>query len=497
MKQLFRDSTFAIVFFVFCLISLIPLFASHFFVSLDGSSHLYNAQLMNELWKDNSFASHFLQWNSFPPPNSLGHWILQALLLVFPDFLAEKVFVALLILAIPFAGLKLVSLIPERKWLVLLFFPLSFSVFLSFGFYNFLLACILLLLLIAFILKDRNNWNAKCYIFLFVLWSALYFSHFVLFGFGLIGVLMWLIIKFIHEHKSAKVFFKQSLLYFIPAIPVLILALIYNTNQSYAGVQYLSLSEIGSMFNDVFLLRSYSYGEYLFNGFYEWILLIGLAAYVWFRFRGRKDSMKVLYFKFLFIILLLFILVLPDSTSSAGFLTSRLCFLLLLCIVCLLMFSSISFSKWLLVISLLVIQLKVNIVRFQSIKDHAKQDSFMLKAQELIASNSTLLELNFNTQNYGHWMKGHYVCRLAKNGTVIILNNYEAIQSYFPIQWKDKGMIFDITKNPSQLDFEKMKPDYLFSRDYSEATTVQKAQIELIYSKLIQSSDFVVLKRKE
>jgi len=497
MKQLFRDSTFVIVFFLFCFISLIPLFASHFFVSLDGPSHLYNAQLMNELWKGNSFTSHFLEWNSFPPPNSLGHWILQILLLVFPGFLAEKIFVAFLILAFPFAGLKLVSLFPERKWLVLLFFPLGFSVFLSFGFYNFLLACILLLFLLAFMLKERNDWNIKSSIVLFVLWTGLYFSHFVIFGLGFISVFIWLILKSVVEHKSVKVFFKESLLYFIPAIPVLVLALIYNTNQSYADVQYLSLSEIGAMFNDVYLLRSYAYGEYLFNGFYEWILLIGLAAYVWFGFKGRKDSMKALFFKLLFIILLLLILVLPDSTSNAGFLTSRLCFLLILSIVCLLIFSSVPFPKWLLVISLLVIQLKVNIARFQSIKDHAKQDSFMLKAQELIVPNSTLLEINFNSKNFEHWMKGHYVCRLAKNGNIIILNNYEAIQSYFPVQWKDKGMMFDITNNSSNLQFENLKPDYLFSRDYSDASREQKIQIDMHYSTLIQSEDFVVLKRKE
>lgn len=496
MKQLFRDSTFAIIFFLFCLVSLIPLFASHFFVSLDGPSHLYNAQLMNELWKENSFTAQFFQWNSFPPPNSLGHWLLQILLLVFPGFLAEKIFVALLILAFPFAGVKLISLSPERKWLVFLFFPLSFSVFLSLGFYNFLLACILLLLLIVFILKDRSNWNIKSSIALFVLWTALYFSHLVLFGLGLISVFVWLILKTVHEHKSVKVFFKQSLLYFIPAIPVLVLAFIYNTNQSYSDAHYLSLTAIGAMFSDVYLLKSYAYGEYLFNGFYEWILLLGLIVYVWFRFKGRKDSMKILFFKFLFIVLLMLILVFPDSTYSAGFLTSRLCFLGLICIVCILIFSTIPFPKWILVVFLLVIHLKVNFARFQSIKDHAKQDSFMLKAQKLIETNSTLLELNFNSENGGHWMEGHYVCRLAQDGTVIILNNYEAIQSYFPIQWKDKGIIFDITNNPSNLEFEKLKPDYLFSRDYSDASAEQLIQINMNYSKLIQSENFVLLKRK-
>jgi hypothetical protein len=161
---------------VLSLLALLPLFGGKHFISLDGSAHVYNAQLMNDLLAGENTTSSLLGFNHFPVPNASGHVVLQLLLLVFPAFIAEKVFVGLLLLLLPIGAARLIKKSGGNPVLALFFFPLGFSFFIGFGFYNFSAGVVVLLFLLSAIVGIPNAKRVP-WASLLLLWAALYFSH--------------------------------------------------------------------------------------------------------------------------------------------------------------------------------------------------------------------------------------------------------------------------------------------------------------------------------
>ena len=94
----------------------------------------------------NEVLSSFFQFNDVLVPNWSGHFILASLMLIFPGFVAEKMLLSFILLAIPLLLRKLIYQ-ENRSNLFLSYFafPLTFSFAFGSGFYNFLLGVVLLL----------------------------------------------------------------------------------------------------------------------------------------------------------------------------------------------------------------------------------------------------------------------------------------------------------------------------------------------------------------
>jgi hypothetical protein len=93
-----------IIFAVVTIASMVPLLTTRFFPSMDGASHLSNANIINQLLiYNNKLFQQFFLLNPEPVPNWTSHFMLAFMQLIMPAFLAEKILVILLLAGMPFA----------------------------------------------------------------------------------------------------------------------------------------------------------------------------------------------------------------------------------------------------------------------------------------------------------------------------------------------------------------------------------------------------------
>ena len=152
MRNLFRRWSFPRVerglFALLLGLHLGPVWASRYFLTTDGPAHLYNAWVLKTMLLDPQSKFHtLLAFNVNPEPNYLGHLLLAALLTMLPPWLAEKALLTLYVAGLPLAVRYLVrSWQPTAGFLAVLAFPFVYSAVFQWGFYNFCLGLVAVLL---------------------------------------------------------------------------------------------------------------------------------------------------------------------------------------------------------------------------------------------------------------------------------------------------------------------------------------------------------------
>lgn len=148
------------VFLSFLAINLAIPFCTHFYPTLDGPAHLYNAQLLKQYAFGNEVVRAHLELTPHPVPNWLDHGLLAVLLCVLPAWLAEKALICLYIgtMALGFRALIRIAA-PANTAMSLLVFPLVQNELFNFGFYNFSLGLALMLCTLALHWEPQERWN--------------------------------------------------------------------------------------------------------------------------------------------------------------------------------------------------------------------------------------------------------------------------------------------------------------------------------------------------
>src|SRR4051795_9696667 len=80
----------AVLFLVIALFHLLPIWRVHYVPTVDGPSHLYNAQVLHELAKGTPEFARVFRADLRPFPNWLGHILLSLALGIAPPLIAEK-----------------------------------------------------------------------------------------------------------------------------------------------------------------------------------------------------------------------------------------------------------------------------------------------------------------------------------------------------------------------------------------------------------------------
>lgn len=195
------------------------------FVNQDGAPHLYNAYLMLELIHGNSFFADIYKLNSPVIPNSSGHWLLAALLLLCAPATVTKLFVSLSFAATVAAIGWLHWRAANRENLttgILLGAALAFNWLWFLGFYNFTLGTIVYAITLGWWLRKSEQFSWRRVALLATLFVIGYFSHLIAFG-AMVGALLWL--TFFGDTK----FIKQNLLtIFLALAPIVPLGVGYK-----------------------------------------------------------------------------------------------------------------------------------------------------------------------------------------------------------------------------------------------------------------------------
>lgn len=436
------------VFIAVLLASVLPLFGTTYFPTLDGPAHVYNARLMTH-YASNPVISNYFSLNDTPSPNLFGHLALYILDQVFSSAISEKIIVVFYFLVFPL-GFRyfMKSYSRENLFFSLIAIPLSHSCLMYMGFYNFSVSFAFMFFALG--LYHRAIYPALParplhYVLLFLLISLTYFSNVLCFVYLLGAIGLYEIQANVRLYKNGEVrlIARRIFIMVLVVLPAGICLLIFYMTIAFAP---------DTTANDPLLLLNYLsyfksltvYVEEADTSYTRALLAVPVVATFWIAvmyFRRAKALLNVQWDKLVFLALTAIVLLayfgIPNG-SGAGMMTDRLCNLFF-----------VSLALWIgsqrHIRLPKVLSLAILVPHFCLLSSHHKEqrnyDAFarnITASAQYIAPNSTVLPVNF----LHRWLfvTAHFPDYLGTEKPLIILDNYEAVMPWFPVNWNNKHM---------------------------------------------------------
>ncbi|MEN8928782.1 MAG: hypothetical protein ABF242_01790 [Flavobacteriales bacterium] len=471
LKQLMKEKY---IFLLCIVVTLIPVLFFRFFPTLDGAAHLYNSNLLNEIFfESNPTISSFFVANNKPVPNLTGHIILSFFNLFLPAFLAEKAFLILYITGLSYSFRSLIKAINrENKIASYFIFPFVYSFVFILGFYNFSIALVFLLITLSYWISLKEKPFDKTAIAkLFLLLSLTFFSHIFVFAvllmsLGILFLVTEIKVYFTTENQKKTIlktsFKKFGALLVSALIPFLLFVHYFYSRPPANKLEYLPQ---GELIDNLFSFRALlSYNSYEENQYLEIISTTLLALFflaIFSRMRlwisdkkigGKKISFFKIQDLWLIIssVLLIMYFTLADSTSYGGFVTTRVSLVLYLTII--LWIAANSLPKWVLSLAAIaVFYAHFHLVSYYgSITKNLNNIALDCEeASSKMNENSVVLPLNYSDE----WLALHFSNYLGIEKPLIILDNYEAVNDYFPLIWNWPFLTVPIYENIAKNNF--------------------------------------------
>ena len=484
------------LFLLATLFTLIPVLVFRFFPTMDGAAHLYNSNLLNEIiFGSNEILSDFFVLNHKPVPNLTGHVILSFFNLFLPAFLAEKMFLTCYVVGLCYSYRRLVKSISSDSLASYFIFPFVYSFVFILGFYNFSIALVFLFLTLSYWIRNESkSLGIKQIIVLFLLLSVAFFSHIFVFAILLMSLGILFITRiasnFYGSTNNKKEVLKNSLKKLGPLlisvlIPFALFVHYFYSRPPANKIGYLPAQELKENLYNFRSILSYNSNEeyqYIEKIGYVFLLLLIVTVLVRLRklivnYQLNKKIIGLFQHKDLWlligIILLVMYFFLPDSTSYGGFITTRVSLILYLIIM--LWISAHKIPK---IISVLMIGVVFYSHFFlvtyytsliKNLNEIAKDCN---EAGKIIEPNSVILPLNYSQE----WLALHFSNYMGIEKPMVILDNYEAVNDYFPLIWNWPHLTSPIYDNIAENNFLCMdsstylnqanyKVDYIFVLD--------------------------------
>jgi len=437
------------IFLLVALVNLMPVFAGKYFPTLDGAAHLYNANIIKELFlnSDTNMAA-FYEFNSTPVPNWTGHFILAFLRLFFPAYLAEKCLLVVYLFGLPYAFRSLVSDInPKNSLSSYLIFPFCYTGVFLLGFYNFSIGILMFFVVLsAWIKWENRGFTRKKWALFTLLFILLYFSHLVVFAVSIgviLGRMIYLNGYYHWEKKSLKKTLNRGILLQIgfllltALLPIILLIQYFINKPVLASSKWLSNKKLISSLYELESLIGFNYDlERKFTIFILCAILLLIIFILVKRIRSGIKIGKLIqqndYWLFAALGVLVLYFILPNESSSAGFVSIRLNLIFFLLLIC--WMASQHINKTLLSVLIPIIlfcNLKLNEYYFivsYSLNNYANN---ITSCAKYIEYGSTVIPLNYSE----NWLSLHFSNYLAVDKNLLVMDNYEATLDYFPITW--------------------------------------------------------------
>ena len=425
-----------ILFFLLAFFS-IYFYTNHFFVTIDSSAHLYNSSLLISLFSGQAEVNNYYEFNNELVPNWMGHLILSFLKLIFEGSVAEKLFLTIYLFSFVFSFRYLIrSFNKENGILALIALPFCFHVFLFFGFYNFSIAIVFYFLALAYWIRNHDNLSPKRLILFGILVIVLYFSHLFMFLLLLISLATHLLLSNGSINKNTlKIILLKSLKLLVAVLIPLVLFLFYFFKRSEtATYTFLSAQEVFEQFKHLQSLVVYDIKERMFTDVLVYLLVLGVVIISITRI-VKGEKVKAGFILFLFFISLLLLFIVPENDGKGGYIVLRMILLSWLFLVVWLACQNWnSLFKYLFISSAIILTLGMFRIKSETQKKFSILASQIYKSSEFIKTNDVILPIWKSAP--WDWISAHYSNYLGINKSIIILENYEAIQDYFPLKWK-------------------------------------------------------------
>jgi hypothetical protein len=473
-----------IVFFIVVLLNAAVIFSATYFRSLDGPSHIYNAGLISELISgDDTAVPKIYSINKEAIPNWTSHVVLVMLSNVFSPWMAEKLLLVLCCFFFPYAVralLKSSSNISPAKALLVL--PATYSNFVVLGFYNYLIALVVMIYFIRSAYLFYKSPAVKPALVSFALLTLLYFSHPYVFAVAMLVAALstgFHLLLSIIQRDYLKGFKAVGIMLAI-ALPY-VLMLWFFTKAHTNGQQPSVFIPVNELLHNLY--HGYSFVMYQIapqevNTFWfvrVWLVLFAAALLVRiYYFRRTKEFLISDAWLLTAVIVGIAYFTLPDDMGGAMN-TVRLRFLLTLCALIWIVLQPISRFVWIPAIAVLfyfhIKQLKHHYEGFTD-KQYIKEVNELRKAGAQLPPNSITFTFNFSQDM---WMF-HALNHAGIEGKRALVENYEADSKWFPVVWTPETMV----RLAGQ---EKLieRVDWRNPGNYFVPATVLRADYVLIY----------------
>ncbi|MES2835966.1 MAG: hypothetical protein V4667_00455 [Bacteroidota bacterium] len=488
---------FLVAVIVFCA----PILLSYRFITLDGPAHLYNSKIIYQLlFNENSLVDTFFTFNNFPNPNYFYHSLATFLFIFFNDIWVEKIIAIVYVFLFCYGFRQIVKNAVASNSLSYIAFPFIYSFTFLIGFYNFSFSIAFLFWFIALISKPNFSFSKKNIAFVFVLYTALYFSHLMVFFVAVLIAITFLLLDFLNKKQ-------KNIFVLIPALPFLIIGLWFIiTHANHDLPQYLDFNELKNWLIDGrdIICRDYS-SELFFARAINYLIIVLLLINLLVLVRNkRKVSLKSILFckQSLFltgaIFSLFLFLIAPNNLVSGGYLTVRLLLFFHLFALLFIVYSSNknSILNKIISIAIFVFSLKMLTIITQQSIDLGNDYKEYVEINNSIKNQSVVLPIDYSN----NWLNSNYGCYIGSAKSVVVLDNYEASTVHFPLVWKnnnlipvehmkDYGIIYNPSLNIPAYELKtNIKIDYVVRWKYAEAN---KNDTNNIFTDSILNKHFV------
>jgi hypothetical protein len=457
-KKLTGQRLELLIFTLVTLFNLYPFVALRFFPTLDGASHMSNANLINQIvLYHNDLIRQFFIINPEPIPNWTTHLILSLGGLFLPAFLAEKILIIILLTGTPFAFRSLIRTIaPGNPLFAYFIFPFTQSMFFYLGFYNFCIGVLFLLISLTFWLRNYQQMNhprnlARLAALILITW----FSHILLFGVLLLVIGIHLLATLVHQTLTHRSYAKTALhtffsgighLLLASAVPLLLFIYFFLSRPETRDVIFLPPAELTRnllQMKPLIVFNAITEGALVSHLMLTVVGLFTVGAVLLLKsFFSRKKTTGLpdahgsnktnaawLLTSMLSLTALYFIL--PDAMGNASFTTCRLIFLAFL--MAILWLSTFPIPKWIVLIAaIIVLYINFSLLNLKRTKLEELEKIAIAcnKAADYVTPNSIVLPM-FCMDN---WFVGHFVDYIAIDKPMVMLYNYECETGYFPVK---------------------------------------------------------------
>ncbi len=319
-KKLFNIE---VLFVLAAILNIWPIWFSSYFPTVDGPSHLYNSQLILELWNSDAFFSSFFEINSEWVPNWSGHFLLVLFQKIgFSVFFANKIILSLIALGIPLAFRSLLKTLGSPITGISFFSLIFVYTFLfALGFYNFGLGILMLLISIQFYLKTKKDKGTFIHIFLFISIGLCFFSHLVCFGILCLYFLVDFLVGLFKKENKFRI--RHGLFTFLYCLPFVILSgLFFIGRESPDSSSYFGAGTLWALFRNLkILVLNFGETETLLAQIVFYVLMVFTLVSL-FKLKSLEKNKRP--FFILFALLLALFFVMPDAGSNGSFISRRI-----------------------------------------------------------------------------------------------------------------------------------------------------------------------------
>jgi hypothetical protein len=475
-KVLHREEIF---FYILLTIGLLPIILNKYFLTLDGPSHLYNANIIKELlFGVGEEFKNLFSLNQILVPNLFTHFLLAFTDILFPDYISEKILLCSYLIIFSVYFRKIILIIqPNNKVFSYLGLLLAPNHLLFFGFYNLIFGIAIFLVLIYYLLKWESKINTKKTILLFLLFLVLYFCHILMFILG-IAISLLIPLKTIkiakkdntYKIEGADIFLPNIKRIIISFIPALVLAVIYIFKiDSLGNASRMDFNTILNYIVDIRPLLTLCYCHdwidftHLLFGLIIVLIIVNLIITLKksFVIIDQQRYLKIgnSAFNIIWFLLFIFFLILFAVVPNTNLMSERLILLLFLFIF--IWIGTLNHPIWLHKLSFIIlvfIHISFSIKYVKVINENSQQIELIKQSVPYIEKDSLMLTFNY-LYNY-NWLHSHSIGYAGSEKQIPIIENYEAYLKWFPIIWNTKGA-YDLSQiNAWGIDNKKLVSKY-------------------------------------